>query len=287
MTSSIGLQGALTTGTNLSGSVSFGIYRKGYVWIKWCATEPTENSQLLDIPADYIGIYSTDQSVASDNYADYNWYKYKGEIGASAYQSWINAGNTGTEADFLHSLQGEGLEQVDTYEELPSIGNTNLMYFVKNNNCLYSYTSNGYVIIQPNALTELLNILQLTGDGSKVLTNAGTYITLPQTDNNYTNVDKDKLSGIAAGAQVNTIERIVFNGTEVPINNKAAIITEDYQVRQYASFDNFPNMGNPKWLYLDKEKGVTWRWDDAALLYYITGADYTKIDVINGGIANG
>lgn len=41
------------------------------------------------------------------------------------------------------------------------------------------------------------------------------------TDNNYTTNEKDKLSGISAGAQVNTIESIEVNGTMVaPDANK-------------------------------------------------------------------
>lgn len=37
----------------------------------------------------------------------------RGLPGASAYQSWLASGNTGTEADFLLSLKGEDAHIVD------------------------------------------------------------------------------------------------------------------------------------------------------------------------------
>lgn len=45
--------------------------------------------------------------------------------GESAYELWLNAGNTGTEADFLASLQGvQGLEGESAYGTWLSLGNT-------------------------------------------------------------------------------------------------------------------------------------------------------------------
>lgn len=45
------------------------------------------------------------------------------------------------------------------------------------------------------------------------------------TDNNYTTAEKNKLSGVAAGAQVNKIESIKVNGTAQTITSKAVDIT--------------------------------------------------------------
>lgn len=44
------------------------------------------------------------------------------------------------------------------------------------------------------------------------------------TDNNYTTADKNKLAGIEAQAQVNTIEKIQQNGTDLTITNKTVNI---------------------------------------------------------------
>lgn len=45
--------------------------------------------------------------------------------------------------------------------------------------------------------------------------------------NDYTTDEKTKLNGIAAGAQVNTIESITVNGTAATITDKAASVTID------------------------------------------------------------
>ena len=45
------------------------------------------------------------------------------------------------------------------------------------------------------------------------------------TDNNYTNAEKTKLSGIETGAEVNKIDKIKVNGTEQTISSKAVDIS--------------------------------------------------------------
>ena len=39
--------------------------------------------------------------------------------------------------------------------------------------------------------------------------------------NDYTTAEKDKLNGVSAGAQVNTIEMVLINGVAVPVDSKA------------------------------------------------------------------
>lgn len=43
--------------------------------------------------------------------------------------------------------------------------------------------------------------------------------------NDYTTSEKEKLAGIASGAQVNVIENITLNGNNVPVNNKTVALT--------------------------------------------------------------
>lgn len=54
-----------------------------YVHIRWGSSLTPE--ELLEIPADYIGIYSGDSPTPPTNHTGYKWYKYKGENGLSAY----------------------------------------------------------------------------------------------------------------------------------------------------------------------------------------------------------
>ena len=46
------------------------------------------------------------------------------------------------------------------------------------------------------------------------------------TDNNYTTTEKNKLSGIASGAQVNKIEVVQVEGTALTITSKTVNVTK-------------------------------------------------------------
>ena len=73
-----------------------------YVHIKWSATEPTQDSDMVNYPAAFIGIYSGVSETAPTTYSDYTWYEYKGEKGDTG------TGITGVVLDSSSGL-------VDTY----------------------------------------------------------------------------------------------------------------------------------------------------------------------------
>lgn len=52
-----------------------------YVWIKWASAQPTQDSDMGDIPDKFIGIYSGTASTAPTAYTSYTWYEYKGAKG--------------------------------------------------------------------------------------------------------------------------------------------------------------------------------------------------------------
>jgi len=53
-----------------------------YVWIKYSATQPTQDSDMRDTADEWIGIYSGTASSAPTTYTSYTWYKIKGETGS-------------------------------------------------------------------------------------------------------------------------------------------------------------------------------------------------------------
>ena len=57
-----------------------------YVWIKWSAVQPTQDSDMKDTADAYIGIYSGDSSTAPTAYTSYTWYQYKGAKGDQGIQ---------------------------------------------------------------------------------------------------------------------------------------------------------------------------------------------------------
>lgn len=52
-----------------------------YVWIKYSAIQPTQDSDMSDIPNEWQGIYSGTSATAPTSYTSYTWYKTKGENG--------------------------------------------------------------------------------------------------------------------------------------------------------------------------------------------------------------
>lgn len=59
------------------------------------------------------------------------------------------------------------------------------------------------------------------------------------------------------------------------------------EVIQEPSYLNFPNIGNPNYIYIDTTQNLGYRWDSEELKYYCFASDYNDINIINGGSSNG
>ena len=85
---------------------------------------------------------------------------------------------------------------------------------IKVNGTEQTITNKAVDITVPTKTSDLTNDSNFVADASYV-----------HTDNNYTTAEKNKLSGVASGAQVNKIESIKVNGTAQTITSKAVDIT--------------------------------------------------------------
>lgn len=54
-----------------------------YVYIRWAANQPTQDSDMSTTPNDWMGVYGGSASSAPIHYTDYQWYKVKGETGTA------------------------------------------------------------------------------------------------------------------------------------------------------------------------------------------------------------
>lgn len=72
------------------------------------------------------------------------------------------------------------------------------------------------LIDEPTKLSDFTNDQNFPSDANYV-----------HTDNNYTTTEKNKLNGIASGAQVNNIETVQVEGTALTISNKTVNITKE------------------------------------------------------------
>lgn len=99
---------------------------------------------------------------------------------------------------------------------------------IKVNGTEQTITNKAVDITVPTKTSDLTNDSNFAVDANYV-----------HTDNNYTTAEKNKLSGIAAGAQVNKIESIKVNGTTQTITSKAvdiAVPTNNNQLTNGAGY---------------------------------------------------
>ncbi len=54
-----------------------------YVWIRYAAAQPTQDSDMKTTPDEWIGIYTGTAITAPTTYTSYTWYKFKGETGTA------------------------------------------------------------------------------------------------------------------------------------------------------------------------------------------------------------
>lgn len=57
-----------------------------YLHIKWANAEPASDDELLDTPADWLGVYCGAEKTAPTAYGAYSWYEVKGEQGSQGLQ---------------------------------------------------------------------------------------------------------------------------------------------------------------------------------------------------------
>lgn len=81
--------GHRVTVTDASGSTSFDVMdgvdgtngTSAYVWIRYAAAQPTQDSDMKTTPDAWMGVYSGSASSAPTHYTDYAWYNIKGATG--------------------------------------------------------------------------------------------------------------------------------------------------------------------------------------------------------------
>jgi len=111
--------------------------------------------------------------------------------GASAYEIWVAEGNEGTEQDFLDSLKGS---KGDSGVGVPTGGTVGQILTKK--------SETDYDTEWKDNDADLTDYFNKTTDDMDDISNGATYV---KTTNDYTTSEKNKLSGIEAGAEVNNI----------------------------------------------------------------------------------
>lgn len=109
----------------------------------------------------------------------------------------------------------------------------NVIQSIKVNNVAQGIDAKAVNITVPIATSDLTNDSNFVVDENYV-----------HTDNNYTITEKNKLNGVAAGAQANVIESIKVNNTAQTVTNKAVNITVPENVSDLTNDLNFASDAN-------------------------------------------
>lgn len=143
-----------------------------------------------------------------------------------------NDGNFVTDADYVHT-DNNFTDALETkLNGITAGAQPNKIEVIKKNGVVVPITSTDKSV----DITVATKLSELENDGDFV-TDAD-YV---HTDNNYTTADKNKLAGIATGAQVNVIEKINVNGEAATITGKAVSITTPTKVSELSNDSKYQN----------------------------------------------
>jgi hypothetical protein len=214
--------------------VDSGINASGvYVWIKWSAVEPTDDSDLKDAPDAWIGIYLGYSDTAPTAYTAYRWYQYKGETGEQ--------GNPGTGNNWHEGTAITGTSTTPT-AYATGIANAQVgdMYINKgvlpDTGRVYRCATGGDADTALWVYSMLLRGADGAGSGDMLKAtydpnnknadafNADNHVD-GTTNKVFTATEKTKLSGIAAGAEVNVNADWNASSGDAEILNKPTLGT--------------------------------------------------------------
>ena len=125
-----------------------------------------------------------------------------------------NDDNVVKDANYTHTDNNYSTSEKNKLNGISAGAEVNAIDTVKVNGVEQTITNKAIDIDVPTKTSDLTNDSNFAVDASYV-----------HTDNNYTTSEKNKLSGIASGAQVNVIEEIEVNGTSATISGKKASVT--------------------------------------------------------------
>ena len=95
-----------------------------YVHIKYSSSRPTKNSDIYDIPDNWIGIYSGTIPTAPTDYTAYDWFEIKGATGATGAAAAI----TSQSVQYTSSTSGTVIPSGTWADEVPNVQAGNYLW---------------------------------------------------------------------------------------------------------------------------------------------------------------
>lgn len=95
-----------------------------YVHIRYAGAQPTADSDMGTTPDDWIGLYSGTSSTAPVHYTDYDWFKFKGDTGATGTAASIQS----TAIEYQESMSGTSVPQSTWTTTVPAVTQGNYLW---------------------------------------------------------------------------------------------------------------------------------------------------------------
>lgn len=95
-----------------------------YVWIKYAGSQPTQDSDMGNVPDNWMGIYSGTASSAPAHYTSYSWFQIKGATGDTGAAATI----TSTDIEYQQSISGTTVPTGSWSSSIPTVTQGNFLW---------------------------------------------------------------------------------------------------------------------------------------------------------------
>ena len=199
-----------------------------YIHIKYAADLPTADTDMSDQPDNWIGIYSGTSSTAPAHYTGYEWFKWKGDTGATGAAATI----TSQEVGYMTSASGTVVPEGSWSSTIPTVPagyylwcRTRVVYSDENNTTVTSYSVSRNGIDGQGAVSSV-NSISPDAQGNIALTASD----IPTSDSTSVQSHITSIEGDISDLQTYEVRHITGNITSLPKSFTYAFITSAHRV---------------------------------------------------------
>lgn len=197
-----------------------------YIHIKYSSDLPTSDADMGNTPDNWIGIYSGTASTAPAHYTSYEWFKWKGDTGATGAACVITAQEIG----YMASASGTVVPEGSWQSTIPSVPSGQFLWTrvrVTYNSgdvvTSYSVSRNG---IDGQGAVSSVNGISPDPQGDIALTASD----VPTSDSTSVQAHITNIESDVTTLATYEVRHITGNITSLPISFSYAFITADHRV---------------------------------------------------------
>ena len=197
-----------------------------YIHIKYASEMPTSNSDMGDVPDNWIGIYSGTSQTAPANYTSYTWFQWKGDTGNTGAAATITSQSVGYMVSESGTVAPEGSWQ-STVPTVPQGSflwtRTRLTY--NTGSVVTSYSVARFGVDGAGSVSSVNNVSP-DGDGNVALAASD----IPTSDSTSVQQHITSIESDVSDLQTYEVRHITGSITSLPKSFSYAFITAEHRV---------------------------------------------------------